>query len=204
MKKTMRLCLLAMVFCLSACTSKPITQEKKETSSNEKVHERTEVQVEQETEENNSNEVKKDSTEEKDKASLKETNQQQVQKQESPIQSNTSDNVSRQGKETSVKETQVEQPNVPKEKPQEKPVVPDQKSQEKPSVPETSVPKVPNIPACSDAIPSGTYRSEDEAAAYAESVILDNLINGDGSLTGYNIERAQTECGTPYYILKIY
>lgn len=196
------------VCCLSACTSKPVTQEKKETSSNEKVHEKAEVQVdresEQETEKNNSNEVKKDSTEEKDKAPLKEKNQQQVQKQESPIQSNTSDNVSRQGKETPVKETQVEQPNVPVEKLQEKPVVPDQKSQEKTSIPETSVPKVPNIPACSDAIPSGSYRSEDEAAAYAESVILDNLINGDGSLTGYSIERAQTECGTPYYILKLY
>lgn len=208
MKKTMRLCLLAMVLCLSACTSKPITQEKKDTSSNEKVYEKAEVKLDQEskqeTEENNSNEVEKESTEEKDTASSEEKNLQQAQKKESTVQSNTSDNVNRQEKETPVKETPIEQPTVPEEKPQEKPVVPDQKPQEKPSVPETTVPEVPDIPACSYEIPKGTYKSEDEAAAYAESVILDNLMNGDGSLTGYSIERAQTECGTPYYVLVIY
>lgn len=189
MKKNIKLSLLAMVFCLSACTSKPVTQENKETSTDEKVHVEAEVQLsqklEQETEENNSNEIEKDSIEEKD--------QQNVQQQKPPVQSNTSDNVSRQEKETPKKETTVEQTTIPEQKPQEKP-----------SVPDAAVPEVPNIPTCSFNIPDGTYSSENEAANYAESVILDNLINGDGSLTGYSIERAQTECGTPYYILKIY
>lgn len=199
MKKYRRLCLFAVIVCLSACTSDPLIQEKKETSSNEKVHEKAKLQLEKESkpkkEKDNSNEVEQNFTEDLDITSSKEKKL-QIQKQESPVQSNTNDNVSTQEKETTLKES-LKQPSVPVQTPQEKPNEPN--STNKPTTPE-----VPDVPTCSNDIPNGTYKSEDEAAAYAESVILDNLINGDGSLTGYNIERAQTGCGTIYYILVIY
>lgn len=73
-----------------------------------------------------------------------------------------------------------------------------QQEQEKPVIPE------PSQPACDDTIPVNGYLNEEDAANYAESTIMDNLLNGDGNLSGYKLETAQTSCGTIYYILTIY
>lgn len=62
----------------------------------------------------------------------------------------------------------------------------------------------PTPPACNDSIPSGTFRTEQEAAEYAQNVLMDNMLNGDGTLSGYELEWSQNECGTTYYIVKIY
>lgn len=62
----------------------------------------------------------------------------------------------------------------------------------------------PAPPACNDSIPSGTFRTEQEAANYAQGALMDNMLNGDGTLSGYELEWSQNECGTTYYIVKIY
>lgn len=80
-------------------------------------------------------------------------------------------------------------PDSPQEKPESKP------SEKEP----TTAP-----PVCNDAIPQGAFRTEQEAANYAQGILMDNMLNGDGSLSGYELEWSQTECGTTYYTVKIY
>lgn len=87
---------------------------------------------------------------------------------------------------------------------QVEPPVPDS-PQEKPELkPSEEQKPTPAPPVCNDAIPQGAFRTEQEAASYAQGVLMDNMLNGDGSLSGYELEWLQTECGTTYYTVKIY
>lgn len=87
---------------------------------------------------------------------------------------------------------------------QVEPPVPDS-PQEKPELkPSEEQKPTPAPPVCNDAIPQGAFRTEQEAASYAQGVLMDNMLNGDGSLSGYELEWSQTECGTTYYTVKIY
>ena len=83
------------------------------------------------------------------------------------------------------------------------PPVPDSPQEKLESNPSEKEP-TPAPPVCNDAIPQGAFRTEQEAASYAQGVLMDNMLNGDGSLSGYELEWLQTECGTTYYTVKIY
>lgn len=83
------------------------------------------------------------------------------------------------------------------------PPVPDSPQEKLESNPSEKEP-TPAPPVCNDAISQGAFRTEQEAASYAQGVLMDNMLNGDGSLSGYELEWLQTECGTTYYTVKIY
>lgn len=84
------------------------------------------------------------------------------------------------------------------------PPVPDSPQEKPESNPSEEQKPTPAPPVCNDAIPQGAFRTEQEAASYAQGVLMDNMLNGDGSLSGYELEWSQTECGTTYYTVKIY
>lgn len=86
---------------------------------------------------------------------------------------------------------------------QVEPPVPDS-PQEKPESKPSGKEPTPAPPVCNDAIPQGAFRTEQEAASYAQRMLMDNMLNGDGTLSGYELEWSQTECGTTYYTVKIY
>lgn len=87
---------------------------------------------------------------------------------------------------------------------QVEPPVPDSPQEKPESKPSEGQEATPAPPICNDAIPQGAFRTEQEAANYAQGVLMDNMLNGDGSLSGYELEWSQTECGTTYYTVKIY
>lgn len=87
---------------------------------------------------------------------------------------------------------------------QVEPPVPDSPQEKPESKPSEGQEATPAPPICNDAIPQGAFRTEQEAASYAQGVLMDNMLNGDGSLSGYELEWSQTECGTTYYTVKIY
>ena len=87
---------------------------------------------------------------------------------------------------------------------QVEPPVPDSPQEKPESNPSEEQKPTPAPPVCNDAIPQGAFRTEQEAASYAQGVLMDNMLNGDGSLSGYELEWSQTECGTTYYTVKIY
>ena len=84
------------------------------------------------------------------------------------------------------------------------PPVPDSPQEKPGSNPSEEQKPTPAPPVCNDAIPQGAFRTEQEAASYAQGRLMDNMLNGDGSLSGYELEWSQTECGTTYYTVKIY
>ena len=87
---------------------------------------------------------------------------------------------------------------------QVEPPVPDSPQEKPESKPSEGQEPTPAPPVCNDAIPQGSFRTEQEAASYAQGVLMDNMLNGDGTLSGYELEWSQTECGTTYYTVKIY
>lgn len=87
---------------------------------------------------------------------------------------------------------------------QVEPPVPDSPQKKPESKPSEEQKPTPAPPVCNDAIPQGAFRTEQEAASYAQGMLMDNMLNGDGSLSGYELEWSQTECGTTYYTVKIY
>ena len=87
---------------------------------------------------------------------------------------------------------------------QVEPPVPDSPQEKPESNPSEEQKPTPAPPVCNDVIPQGAFRTEQEAASYAQGVLMDNMLNGDGSLSGYELEWSQTECGTTYYTVKIY
>lgn len=109
-----------------------------------------------------------------------------------PIESEGDKKPNNKPSQDSNNNSQVEPPvpDSPQEKPESKPI-----EEQEPT---------PAPPVCNDVIPQGAFRTEQEAANYAQGILMDNMLNGDGSLSGYELEWSQTECGTTYYTVKIY
>lgn len=122
---------------------------------------------------------------------VKTSSNEQSSSKSKPIESEEDKKPNHSSSQESNNSSQVEPPvpDSPQEKPESKP------SEKEP----TPAPLV-----CNDAIPQGAFKTEQEAASFAQGVLMDNMLNGDGTLSGYELEWSQTECGTTYYTVKIY
>lgn len=186
MKKIL-ICLFMMIF-LVGCQNIPESNSKTVTKD---VINQEEISDKKETKTNTD---KKDGETEDVEKSKNTTNQIKVKtsSKSKPIESEVDKKPNNKPSQDPNNSSQVEPPvpDSPQEKPESNP-----SEEQKPT---------PAPPVCNDAIPQGAFRTEQEAASYAQGRLMDNMLNGDGSLSGYELEWSQTECGTTYYTVKIY
>lgn len=192
MKKIL-ICLVMMIFlvgCQNAHKSNSKT-DTKDVIKQEEISDKKETKTNTDKKDGETKDVenqKSTSNLTKDKTSSNE----QSSSKSKPIESEVDKKPNHSSSQESNNSSQVEPPvpDSPQEKPESNP-----SEEQKPT---------PAPPVCNDVIPQGAFRTEQEAASYAQGMLMDNMLNGDGSLSGYELEWSQTECGTTYYTVKIY
>lgn len=191
MKKIL-ICLVMMIFlvgCQNAHKSNSKT-DTKDVIKQEEISDKKETKTNTDKKDGETKDVenqKSTSNQTKAKTSANEQPSSQSKPIESEVDKKSNNKPSQNSNNSSPVEPSV--PDSPQEKPESKP------SEKEPT---------PAPPVCNDAIPQGAFRTEQEAANYAQGVLMDNMLNGDGTLSGYELEWSQTECGTTYYTVKIY
>lgn len=191
--KNIVICLFMMIF-LVGCQNIPESNSKNDTKDvikQEEISNKKETKTNADKKDGETKDVEKQkSTSNQTKA--KTSSNEQPSSQSKPIESEVDKKSNNKPSQNSNKSSPVEPPvpDSPQEKPESNP-----SEEQKPT---------PAPPVCNDAIPQGAFRTEQEAASYAQGRLMDNMLNGDGSLSGYELEWSQTECGTTYYTVKIY
>lgn len=192
MKKIL-ICLFMMIF-LVGCQNIPesnLNTDTKDVNKQEEISNKKDTKTNADKKDGETKNVEKQkSTSNQTKA--KTSSNEQSSSKSKPIESEVDKKSNNKPSQDSNNSSQVEPPvpDSPQEKPESNP-----SEEQKPT---------PAPPVCNDAIPQGAFRTEQEAASYAQGVLMDNMLNGDGTLSGYELEWSQTECGTTYYTVKIY
>ncbi|MCQ5121170.1 hypothetical protein NE663_02690 [Massilicoli timonensis] len=192
MKKIL-ICLIMMMFlvgCQNAHESNSKTNTK-DVINQEEISDKKETKTNADKKDGETKDVEK-SKNTTNQTKVKTSSNEQSRSKTKPIESEVDNKSDYKPSQDPNNNSQVEPPvpDSPQEKPESKP-----SEEQKPT---------PAPPICNDAIPQGAFRTEQEAASYAQGVLMDNMLNGDGSLSGYELEWLQTECGTTYYTVKIY
>lgn len=192
MKKIL-ICLIMMMFlvgCQNAHESNSKTNTK-DVINQEEISDKKETKTNADKKDGETKDVEK-SKNTTNQTKVKTSSNEQSRSKTKPIESEVDNKSDYKPSQDPNNNSQVEPPvpDSPQEKPELKP-----SEEQKPT---------PAPPICNDAIPQGAFRTEQEAASYAQGVLMDNMLNGDGSLSGYELEWSQTECGTTYYTVKIY
>lgn len=191
MKKIL-ICLVMMMF-LVGCQNAHESNSKSHTMDvikQEEISDKKETKTNADKKDGETKDVEKQKST-NNKTQIKTSSNEQSSSKPTPIESEVDKKPNNKPSQDSNNSSQVEPPvpDSPQEKPESKP------SEKEPT---------PAPPVCNDAIPQGAFKTEQEAASYAQGVLMDNMLNGDGTLSGYELEWSQTECGTTYYTVKIY